>query len=220
MAQLNSEDRRAFTLTETLIAVLITSLVFLCVWSIYLIGWTWFHEVAPRIDAQRIARLAVTKIIEGSQDSTTGQDVIGPTTYKRKNGIASAYYAAPVLVGSVTNPDGSTTPSSEINFGIFQDYGTYQPSAARNVRSYYLGTDADTGLNVVYYKDSSGAVHKINSTLGIKDLKFQQYFDDVVHPNIIKVTATVEKKVQGLGSGTSYDVLVSYSDYTYLKNVQ
>ncbi len=222
-------NKKSFTLIEVLVTIFTATLIFSAAWAIYAMGMTWWHEVSPRIEAQRIARLAVTKIIDGTTDSTAGQDIIGGSSFKRRNGISSTYYFAPTLPNPKYYPDG-TTYSNEIDYGLFEDYSTatpspYQPSAARNVRAFYIGTDTDSSLKVVYYKDGQSVVHKISSTLGITDLKFHRYIETkidgstVEHPKIIVVTATVEKEVS-TGKSEPYQIKVEYKDYAYLRNVQ
>lgn len=215
------ENKASFTLVEVLVTAFVAVLVFLAVWSIYIMGWTWWYEVSPRIEAQRIARLAVAKIIDGVPDPTAGYDLIGSARYDRRNGIAASYYYLPDLPNAQADSDGKLF-SREIDFGLFEDYKTYSPTAKRNIRSFYLGTDPNTGLNVVYYKDGNAALHKIDATLGISDLKFyyNQWIDGfgATHTDII-TTATVEKDTVRTGL-EPYHIKVEYSGYTSLRNAQ
>ena len=164
--------------------------------AIYIMGLSWWHEVVPKIETQRIARLALISVIEGTSDLTTGTYAIGSASYKRRNGIIQA-----TLVPNL--------PSiNEIDFALAPD--------TSNVRAFYLGIDPDTGFNVVYYKDSSGTAHKLNSTVGITELTFEKYSGS---DNVIKVTATAERDVTGTRSDT-YHIRVSYSQIVYLRNVR
>jgi len=168
----------------------------------YVVFWTWWHETSPEIEAQRLARIAISTIIYGNVDSTAGTYNIGSTTYTRHNGIAQATRMSAL----------STLPSQAMTFGLEPD--------TSNCRSYYLGFDASSGTNAVYYKDSNNAITKINSTKGIKDLTFA-YFTDAggtLHTNIITVTATVDWNVL-VGGSAPHRIYVQYSQLVYLKNV-
>jgi hypothetical protein len=187
--------KKAFTLFEALTASSITVFIVLGVWSIYVLGWSQWHEIEPQLDAQKIARSALAAIVEGSQDSTADTYVIGSSTYFRRNGIAQAT-AIPDL----------PTPQ-RINFRLEPD--------SSNIRSFYLGVDYISGLNVVCYKDRNNAVHAIGSTLGITNIIFEKYGGN---DNLIKVTATVERDVFGTRAQT-YHISVLYSDVAYLRSV-
>lgn len=224
-----ASGKKGFTLIEILVVSVIMSLVFLAGWAIYILGMTWYHEVAPRIDAQRIARLAMARIVDGIPDQTTGFEVIGSTRYNKRNGIAETFYYAPSLPNTYVNPAGKTV-SHEIDYGLFVDYGTYQPAAARNIRSFYLATDAASGLKAVYYKDSSGAAHMLRETLGIDNLEFSYYTDSAgQHTDVIEVAVMVDKDIFQIGQAP-YHVKVDYGyddanhircgDTVYLRNVQ
>jgi len=213
MAAKDLFKKNGFTLVEILVSVFIMVLVFLAIWSIYILGWTWWYEISPRVEAQRTARMAIERIVEGAVDQTAGYDMIGGVRYYKRNGIAATYYFPPVLPSTYVNSEG-TTVSNEIDYGLYEDYGTYDPAAARNVRSFYLGTDADTGLKAVYYKDNNDAVHMFKDTLGITNLEFSYYVDKDVEPNVtyndmIVVSVTVEKDVSAVGH-TPYHVNVHY----------
>jgi prepilin-type N-terminal cleavage/methylation domain-containing protein len=214
MAHKNLFKKSGFTLAEMLVSASIMVLVVTAAWAVYVLGWTWWYEVSPRIDAQRIARLAMEKIVEGVSDPTAGYDMIGGIRYDKRNGIAATYYFPPALPDSYTNSEG-TTVSNKINYGLYQDYNTHPPeSSANNIRSFYLGTDAGTGLKAVYYKDSNSAVHMLKDTLGITNLEFSYYVDKDVTPNvtyndIIVVRVVVEKDVSAVGH-TPYHINIHY----------
>lgn len=169
--------------------------VFMGIWSLYLMGWRWWHEVAPRIEAQRIARITLSTITSGTVDSTAGTYQVGSATYTRRNGI----------YGATSVP--SIPSLSEIDFGLEPD--------GSNVRSFYLGTDEASGLKALYYKDSNSVRHKIKATSGLTDLKFEKLGGI---DNIIKVTATVEKTVLGTRN-VPYEIKVVYDEVVYLRNV-
>ncbi|MDD5422645.1 MAG: hypothetical protein WC592_01805 [Candidatus Omnitrophota bacterium] len=186
---------RAFTLTELLTASFIAMFIFLAAWSIYVMSWSWFYEMSPRIEAQRIARIALSAIREGSMDDTVGTFSVGAVTFKRRNGIANA----------IAEPD---IPSLQrINYALEPD--------GSNERSFYLGIDAASGLNALYYMDNDGTVHEIMATIGLSDLKFEKYLGC---GNLIKVTATVEKDIAGTRPGGQH-IKAEYSDIVSLKNV-
>jgi len=188
-------DKRAFTLIEALTATFIAVYVLTGAWSAYMMSWTWYHEINPEVEAQRIARIAISTIINGNVDSTAGTYSIGPTVYRRRNGISQA-----VDVPTLDSPQ-------SISFRLEPDAG--------NDRNYYLGVDSNTGLNVVYYSDSDDVIHKITATIGITDLIVEKFEG---RDNMIKVTAIVQRDILGTGT-TPYRVNVTYSEVAYLRNV-
>lgn len=214
-------NRKSFTLIEIVVTSLVAMLIFMAAWAIYIMGWTWWYQISPRIEAQRIARLAVAKTIDGLQDQTAGFDLVGSSRYERRNGLSASFYYPPDLVNTQVDSEGKTF-ARQIRFGTYADYGTFSPAAKNNVRSFYLDTDPDTGANIVFYMDGSGIVHKIRETLGISDLRFyiNEWIDGhgVTHKDVL-VKATVEKDVIRTGS-QPYHVKVEYSGYTGLRNLQ
>lgn len=203
-------DRRAFTLIETLTTGFIVLYIFLSAWSVYVIGWKWWHEMAPVAEAQRIARNAIAIVIDGTRDSTAGQETIGLTTYGFRNGVSAT---------TVTNNDIIANPlfsSPVISLnGRRIDFKLEGDAVASNPRAFYLGQDATTGIKAVYYQDNSGAIHIINVTLGIDDLVFTAVPGLA---NVIEVTASVQRTV----AGTRYEttpISVQYTDYIYLRNI-
>lgn len=188
-------DKRGFTLVEALTTSLIALYIVGGAWATYMMCWSWWHEIGPEVEVQRIARVAISSIIEGKTDPTSGTFTIGTSTYARKNGIAQAV-AAPTL-----------NSSQSISYRLEPD--------SSNVRSFYLDVDPDTNLNVVYYRDSSAAIHKLNSTIGITDLRFEYYPGS---NNMIMVTATVERDVTGTGTAPHH-VHAAYTEIAYLRSV-
>lgn len=191
---------KAFTLVEVMTATFIALYTVLAAWSAYVMVWSWYHETNPEIEAERIARIALSTVIVGKADPTAGTYQIGSVTYQRRSGIAQATRVP-------------TFPSPQaIDFGLEPD--------SSNARSYYLGVDhvdPVTGLNVnvVYYKDNAGAISKINSTVGITDLTFSNFNGQ---SNVISVTAIVERDIIGTAP-TPRHIHVAYSQITVLKNV-
>lgn len=188
-------NKKGFTLAEVITASFIAVYIVIGVWSLYLMAVSWWHETMPKIESQRIARMALTSVIRGSLDSTAGDDLIGSSLYGRRNGIASA-----VLIPSIPSPE-------HINFALETD--------SSNIRAFYLGTDPATGQKAVYYKNNSGQVIMLKSTLGITDLKFEK-FDG--QDNMVKVTATARKEVLGTRSA-AYVAETVYDEVVYLRNM-
>lgn len=188
---------KGFVLAEMLITLLVITFVLSASISIYMMTAQWWAEMAPRVEAQKIARVALTSIIDGRIDPTAGTYTVNLRTYGRRNGIAWA----------TETPD--IPSSSRINFRL------NKPGETSNVRSFYIATDPVTKLRAVYYADSSGAVTMIRSTLGITDLRFEKYLG---YNNAIKVTATVDKNIIGTRN-QPYRVKVEYSELAYLRGV-
>lgn len=197
-----SEGRKAFTLIEVMITTFIALYTILAVTGAYVMFWTWWHESRPEIEAERIARIALSTIVYGTSDSTAGSYAVGATSYTRRNGIAGAIRAP-------TFP--MSEPSQRIDYGL-------EPDAA-NSRSYFIGLDGPSGFNAVYYMNDSGVITIIPSTLGITDLRFAYYADPggTVHNNMIVVTATVDRDI--IGGATPHRVHVVYSELVSLENV-
>ncbi|MFA5146058.1 MAG: prepilin-type N-terminal cleavage/methylation domain-containing protein [Candidatus Omnitrophota bacterium] len=202
---IRSSRQRGFTLIEVMTASMIALYVFAGAWGIFIMTWKWWHETLPVIEAERVARLALMSIVEGTADPTAGVTTIGTSTHARRNGIMWATsYDIPSL-----------QEGREIDFDLLQDGGT------SHVRAFYL----DTAQNAVYYRDNANTLYKINSTSGLTGLKFEKLSEDfggtgtaTVHDDIIKVTATVEKDVIGT-RGVPYHIKVEYSDTVHLDNL-
>lgn len=202
-------NRRAFTLIEVLTTIFILAYIFLSAWSVYVIGWKWWHEMAPVAEAQRIARSAIAVVIDGARDSTAGQETIGFTTYNFRNGISATTVTNNDIIA---NPNFSSPVISLAGRRI--DFKLEGDAAATNPRAFYLGQDATTGIKAVYYQDNAGAVHVINATRGIDDLVF------ALVPgltNVVEVTASVQRTVPGTKYETT-PISVQYTDYVYLRN--
>ncbi|MFA6141787.1 MAG: prepilin-type N-terminal cleavage/methylation domain-containing protein [Candidatus Omnitrophota bacterium] len=190
--------RKGFTLVEIMVATFITLYTLMAAWSSYIMFWTWWHETSPEVEAQRMARITISAIVNGKIDPTAGTYTIGTTTFHRRNGIAQA------------TMEPSFPSTQAINFGL-------EPDTA-NVRSYYLGVDPETNHNVVYYKDSTSTVSKIDSTIGITDLTFTNVFNGSITTNMITVTVTVDRDVIDMG-GRTRTIHVVYSQLVFLRNV-
>ena len=190
-------NKNGFTLFEALTASVITLFIIMGVWSIYVLGWSQWHEIAPQLDAQKIVRSAIVSIIDGARDSSAGTYSIGSSSYYRRNGIAQA----------VAEPDISSANTQRIDFKLEPDTG--------NSRSFYLGADPASGMNAVYYRDNSGNARMLKTTIGITDLQFEKYGG---LNNLVKVTASVERDVVGTRQN-AYHIKVVYSDVAYLRSV-
>jgi len=184
------------TLFEALIAVFIALYVFLALSSLFVMSWKWWHEILPRIEAQRIARIALAGIVRGTVDPTAGTYTIGTTTFSRRNGLENAT-AEPDIIES----------GSRINFRLTPD--------SANVRSFCLINNDETGNNAVYYIDDAGDAHMIRGSDGISSLTFEKYEGE---SNLIKVTATVERSISGTRDAP-YTFTSSYNKLAYLRNV-
>lgn len=188
--------RSAFTLAEVLTASVITLLVLLGTMTVYMMGRSVSAEAEPQADAQRIARLALSSIIDGNVDPTAGSDTIGGTSvYGRKNGIANA-----VGIPGIPN-------TNRINFRLEADLG--------NVRSFYLGVEPASGLNAVYYLDSGGVAHLLSHTLGISNLTFANYNG---LNNMISVTVEVNRVVPR-GNSPPLQIDIVYNSIVNLRNL-
>ena len=200
---LNINRRRSFTLVETMVASSIAIYIFLCAWAMYMIAWTWWYEISPQIECQRIARLAISEISEGAIDATLGTDAWCPNSYnQRRNGFK---WASCVDSGDVLPTITDLGPNSghRINFKLEND-----PKGS-NARSFYLGQDA-YGVKAVYYLYVNNSPQIIKGTSGITDLTFEKA--DLALP-LYKVTATAEKVVRGVKRSATY------TDYILLRNV-
>lgn len=194
--------RRGFTLIEVLTVSVISLFIALGAWSIYIIGWQWWSETVPNVEAERITRIAISTVERGTIDSSAGLDSIGASTYDRRNGIAWAVYD-PAISSNISVND-------RIDFGLEPDTG--------NERSFYLGTDLSSGLNYVYYSDNNGAIHRINSTRGITGIRFDKFTDAAINRTYVRITATVDRTIVGT-RGVPYRVLVTQTDLICLRNI-
>jgi hypothetical protein len=185
-------------MTSSVIAVII----FLAMWSVYMMGWRWWNEVAPTVEAQRITRVAVSSIVDGSVDTSAGQDSIGSNLYRRRNGISWTTIKN-------TDPDMNMTTPVISNNGRRVDFKLESDTTSSNVRAFYLVTGVD-GITSLVYKDNSNVVHTIRGTAGITDILIEKP-DPTNYPNLFKVTAYAAVR----GSAKT----VQRSDYVYLKNI-
>jgi hypothetical protein len=204
MSRFILRSRAAFTIAEALTATFVALYVFLGALAVYMMVWSWWHEMAPRIEAERIARTALSSVIDGVADPTAGTFAVGSVTYSRRNGIAWAKEIDDIAAGESVQ---------SLDFALEPDDG--------RVRTFYLGQDAATGQNAVYYRNSDGVASKIRPTLGITDLRFEKFqAGDGSYPRgVIKVTATVTKNITGTRQAT-YPITVTYSDVAYLRNME
>lgn len=209
-------DKKAFTLVEALTSVFIAAFVLLSIWSVYLMGWKWWHEMRPIVEVQRAARVALSSVIDGSVDSTASQETINAVNYGFRNGIA---WASLTNEDRIANPN-FTTPVISAD-GHQVDFKLEKDAAAVNGRSFYVETDAADGMMAVYYRDSAGIAHKIknaevSSASGSIVLTFEGNVDG--YSDLIKVTARVQKLIPG----TKYEsapLVVECSDFVYFRNL-
>lgn len=189
-------------------ASFIAMFVIASAYGLYIMGWRWWTEISPAIEAQRVARIAVTGIITGTVDPTEGTDTISSIIYSRRNGIAAAMFDADNLPPSTPVISGDNT---RIDFRSEADNS--------NARAYYIATDAQTGDKFIYYSNNAGGVKRIDSTRGVTALEIRFYVDGigVTRYNIIQVKAKADKDIIGPRS-QAYPVRVEYTDYVYLKN--
>ena len=187
---------------------IIITYIFLGVWSIYAMGWKWWKEIVPVIDTQRVARIALSTIVEGAADTTAGQETIGSVTYKRRSGISwITRNGAGLPATPIISADGT-----QISFMLEGD--------AANSRKFYIGQDTVTGMKALYYADNSGASREIKSTQidpTYGDIKLT-FLLDTAYQNLIKVTVRVEKRVPSTIYATS-PIVIEYSGYVYIRNV-
>ncbi len=196
------KNRSGFSLIEVITASFVSLFVFLGAWGIYNMSWSWWHETAPRIQAQQIARITILSIAEGNVDASAGTDTIGTATYQRRNGISTAIYD-PVISSNISVND-------RIDFGLEPD--------GSNMRAFYMGIDPGTGERVVFYRDNAGNVNALNATRGISDLRFDKTVDVTTNKIFIRVTATVTRDVIGT-RGLPYHISIVYTSVVYIRNV-
>lgn len=194
---------RAFTLVELIINTFIICYVIFAAWSVYIMVWRWWSETAPTIEAQRIARVALTRVMTGARDDTIGTDVVSPTIYRRRNGLSAVTLtnvnptpASPVLT--------SSAGQTRIDFRL-------EPDTA-NIRSYYVGT-VSPGVQALYY---NGAI--IPSTR-VAGRVFLTCALEGGFPNLYKVTVRVEKDVPGTRSGGTFVATAEFSDFMFMRNI-
>lgn len=212
---MSAKGRKAFTLIEVLTSSFIVMYLFLAAWSMYMIGWRWWHEVAPIAECQRIARVGLSSVIEGTR---AWQETISSVTYNGKSGIAwttltkADTTANPVFVTPVLSVADASAP------GVYHriDYKLEPDSVASNGRSFYVSTDITTNTKAIYGDGVKIDATQINATQGDVVLSFEK--PDATYPNLIKVTVTVTKSVPGTRFENA-PVTIIYSDFINLKNV-
>jgi hypothetical protein len=142
------EIKKGFTIVEVMVSSSIALYIFLCAWAMYVMGSTWWYEIASQSECQRIVRIAVSVVSEGMTSATYGTDIIGVSpavSYSRRNGLKGATrvtadppepgFMIPTIVG-----DGH-----QIDFKLELD------PAGTNCRKFFIGQDAN-GVNALYYQ--------------------------------------------------------------------
>lgn len=204
IVDLRLSRRRSFTMMEMMISVTIVLFIIVGSLGIFRMGWIWWNETAPVIEAQRIARVALSITLEGMVDATAGT-VSGNA---RRSGVAWAVYD-PAISDNIETGD-------KISFGLEkekEDFGDYP--VAHNIRSFYLGQDA-SGVRAVYYRNNASQVTEIEATRGITKLLFSKATDSDGKV-YLSVTATVEKDIKGTRNLPRH-IKVEYTDGAYLRN--
>ncbi len=173
-----------------------------------MMGWSWWNEIAPTTECQRIARVALIAVTEGIADQSAGTDTMNFITYKRRLGMgwANRTYA------DTQNLSFSTPIISAAGRQI--DFKLETDPTASNVRRYYLGQDAN-GVNGVYYKYGGSAAQLIKGTSGISDILFEPVSG---YANLVKITVTAAKQIKTMRSG-AYQVTTTYIEHVFLRNI-
>lgn len=195
-------DRRAFTLTELLINTFIVCYVIFAAWSVYVMVWLWWYEMAPAIEAQRVARVALTRVVTGMREDALGSDLISPTTYRRRNGIAEIALtnANPAPASPVITSSGG---QDTIAFRLEPD--------VTNTRSYSVKT-VSQGVQAMYYNNA------IIPSTRIVGRIFLTCQPEAGFTNLYKVTVRVEKDVSGTRAG-NFVAAAEFSDFLFMRNI-
>lgn len=90
---------RGFSLAELLSASFVSTLAIVAALSIYMMGWSWWHETMPQAEAQRAVRTAINSIVNGLSDPSCGSDTVNAVSYTRKNGLTWATSVQSPAVG-------------------------------------------------------------------------------------------------------------------------
>lgn len=173
-----------------------------------MMGWSWWNEVSPTTECQRIARVALMSVMDGITDQSAGTDTMDYVTYKRRlgTGWSNRSYA------DVQNITFTTPVISEDGRRI--DFKLEPDPAASNIRRYYLAQDAD-GVNAVYYQYSNSPAQIVAGTKGLSDIVFENVSG---YSNLLKVTVTAQKDVRTMRN-EMYQATAVYSDYVFLRNI-
>lgn len=207
------ENKKAFTLVETLISTFIALYVFLAAWMLYSTTWAWWHEISPKIEAQKTAKLALSSIITGSVDDTAGVDTINSVNYKRRNGIA---WASSIFdPTSMPDDDGDGEPdrwlwtNNRIDFRLEGDVSSdLRYFKVENNKIIYHYSITRTG---VLQEASKDIVHTSDSldTIALE-------FEFILQYNMVKVTVTITKHITAQPA-TPYIIVLK--DYIHMRNL-
>jgi hypothetical protein len=158
-------DRKGFTIIEMIISFGIAMFVAAMSWSIYSTSTTWSKQRLPEIEAQRIARISITAIVDGFRDVSAGTDTISGHVLSRRNGITCATAVPIILTNSTT------------------DKITYNLEGLSNQTFYTLKNESPMKL----YHNSTA----VPGTTGITSLTFEQ----VANTKMYTITVKVEKNI-------------------------
>ena len=183
------KNKDGFTIPEVLVASFVAFLVIAGIWSVYIIGWAWWHEAVPKIEMQQIVRQTLSSIIDGPIDPGVGTDYVSGVAYGRRNGIAWAT-ASPTI----------TSTANEVRI-------TYDLEGL-GAQSFFINL-TETPKKIYH----NSATNPVRGTEGITEISFQQ-----VQPNLILVTAKAERDITGTRAST-YHVKAEGSQTIFLRNV-
>lgn len=202
-------SRKGFTLPEVLLTTFIAMYVVGAAVSVYAAACRWWAETAPAIETQRVARLALSRVVEGVRQDSLGSDTVSSTTYRRRNGLAEA-----VLTNANPTPDtpAITTPSAGQNAIAFRT-----ESDTSNSRTYEIGT-VSTGVQALYYSGTVVPATRIGTATGPGRI-YLTCASVSGYTDLYQITVRAEKDVRGTRRGVSdYTVATQLTDYVYLRN--
>ena len=206
-------NKKAFTLVETFISTFIVLYVFLAAWMLYSTAWAWWHEISPKIEAQKTAKLALSLIITGSVDDTAGVDIINSVNYKRRNGIA---WASSLLnPTSMPDDDGDGEPdrwlwtNNRIDFRLEGDVSSdLRYFKVENNKIVYCYSITRNGV----LQEASKDIVRTSDPLDAIALEFEF----VVQYNMVKVTVTIAKH---LATRPAMPYTITLKDYIHMRNL-
>ncbi|MDD5495482.1 MAG: hypothetical protein PHP46_00100 [Candidatus Omnitrophica bacterium] len=213
-----SAKKKAFTLTETIVAMALIVYVFSGAWLTYATIWTWWHEIAPKIEAQRLVKVALSKIMTGETDTSAGTDSIEGTTYNRRDGIGWASTLLDEDLAVDDDGDGSIDrliwENNRIDFRLASD-------SAGDIRSFYVAQEDISGKNCIYYyymitrngivTEETRPIVKMPNSRDIINIDFEF----ITQYSMLVATVTLQKK---LDTATG-EYTIALNDYMHLRNI-